>query len=483
MKTSLRLWAAVTVIAAGGWSASGAEAVDVAVLAKLVEQQSRQIEELTTRLKQLETTTADTRQLKKELQETNVALAETNSRVDNKLQLGKGIDGLKLNGDLRVRYETRNRTVDNYPIDPNSADAKKNTDKDRTRLRERFRLGGVWTNKAENWEMGAGVATGNGRDNGLTTADGRSTDGDWGRNGAFDHPELWLDYAYAKHKWLYEGTPVSLTVGQQKSPFVSTLLTWDPDLRPQGLSLQYGDPQAKDYNGVFLTGGAYQLYYLSDGSVINGDKQSNLEDNVFWFATQAGYKTADWLALVGYQKVSGAYRNVAAANYGASQVPNNPYGNVETGYGYDILEAYAEYKYKYGEIEIKPYAHLAYNVSADGPKSQAKNAGATTPETENYGWMLGTEFKRGPWSLGYGYAYIGADSVFGPLRDNTFGDTAGLTDTDLQGHVVRLAYDVTKNVNVGASYYLLERINGGSTPTVNEADKAQLVQIEATYKF
>ncbi len=491
MKAMKRLWlVGIVVLAALPLGAFAEDSVDLAALAKLVEQQSRQLEaqqkqiqELARKLEQAAAGAGETQQLKKQLQETNVALAETNSRVDNKFQLGKGIDGLKLTGDLRVRYEARDRSVDQYPIDSDSTDAKKNSDKDRTRLRERFRLGALWTNKAENWEIGAGIATGNGRADGLTTSDGRGTDGDWGRNGAFDHMELWLDYAYAKHRWDLYGTPTSLTIGQQKSPFLSTLLTWDPDLRPQGVSLQYGDPQAKEYTGLFFTGGAYQLYYLSDGTVIAGDEQDSLDDNVFWFAAQAGYKTADWLAFAGYQKVTDAYRNVGAARYGASQVPNTAEGGIDTDYGYDILEAYGEYKLKLGEVEVKPYAHIAYNVSADGPTSQAKNAGETTPDTENFGWMLGADVKRGPWSFGYGYAYVGADAVFGPLRDNTFGETAGLTDTDLQGHVLRVGYDVTRNVNIGAAYYLLNRINGGSSETVNDADKAQLLQIEATYKF
>lgn len=491
MKTMNRLWlTGLVALAVVPLTALAEDSVDLAALAKLVEQQGRQLEaqqqqiqELAKKLEQAVASAGETQQLKKQLEETNVALAATNSRVDSKFQLGTGIDGLKLNGDLRVRFETRNRQVDNYDIDPNSTDPKKNTDKDRTRLRERFRLGAIWINKAENWEVGAGVAAGNGRADGLTTADGRGTDADWGRNGAFDHLELWLDYAYAKHRWNPYGVPISLTIGQQKSPFVSTLLTWDPDLRPQGLSLQYGDPQAKDYTGLFFTVGAYQLYYLSDGTVMAGDKQNNLEDNVFWYAAQAGYKTADWLAFVGYQKVTDAYRNVAAANYGASQVPNTAFGGVDTGYGYDIVELYGEYKFKLGDVEARPYAHLAYNASADGSKSQAKNAGDTTPDTENLGWMLGADFKRGPWSVGYGYAYVGADAVFGPLRDNTFGDTAGLTDTDLQGHVIRASYDLTKNINIGAAYYLLNRINGGSTKAVNDADKTQLLQVEASYKF
>jgi hypothetical protein len=203
---------------------------------------------------------------------------------------------------------------------------------------------------------------------------------------------------------------------------------------------------------------------------------------VFWLATQAGYKTKDWLAAAGYQKVTDAYRNVASG-YGASQVPNTAEGGFDTDYGYDIVDLYAEYKLKVAEVEIRPYGHAAYNFSADGPRSQAPNAGATTPDTENLGWLLGADLKRGKWSVGYGYAYVGADAVFGPLRDNTFGDTLGLTDTDLQGHLPRAGYDLTKGLNLSAAYYVGQRINGGSTKTANEADKAQMLQLEATYKF
>ena len=476
---------------------TAAETVDLAALVRLVEQQSRQIadltarlqaveakagqggspqtEDLSARLSKVEANAAQTEQLRRQLQETNVALAATNGRVDNKIQLGKGIDGLKLAGDLRLRYETRDRQVDQYAL--NGA-----TDKDRTRLRERVRLGGIWNNKEENWEVGLGLATGNGRGDGLTAADGRSTDADWGRNGAFAHLELWLDYAYTKHRWNLDGTPVSLTLGQQKSPFVGSLLTTDPDLRPVGLSLQYGDPLAKDYTGLFATGGAYELYYLADGRVIGGEKQDGIEDNVFWLATQAGYRTKDWLVAAGYQKVTDAYRNVGAG-YGASQVPNTIESGHDTDYGYDLVDLYGEYRIKLATFEVKPYGHLAYNLSADGPKSQAANAGATTPDTENLGWLLGLDLRYGPWSAGYAYAYVGADAVFGPLRDNAFGDTLGLTDTDIQGHILRAGYDVTKNLNLGGAYYIGQRINGGSTATANEADSARMLQAEATYKF
>jgi hypothetical protein len=457
--------------------AADAAAQDPAKLAELVEKQNKQIEVLMQRLDQLEKKQAeDTAQVKKVVMETNAAVAETNKKVettDGKLVLGKGIDGLKISGDLRARYEGRNRSfAKGNPVD----------DGDRSRIRERFRIGGVWTNKTEDWEIGAGLATGN-------DSNGRSTNADYGTatNGAYDHLNIWLDYAYAKHKWDMDGTPASLTIGQQKNPFVSTILNSDSDLRPQGLTLQYGDPLDKEYSGAFLTGGVYMVQYLSTGQVIGGDSQSQIGDNVYSLQVQGGYKykgeDSDWLGAVGYQKITNAYRNSTGNLWKYSQNPNNAFGaGKDTGYGYDILDAYAEYKTTVNGIEIKPYGHIVYNASADGTKPQQKDSSKNTG-TENLGWMLGVDARKGRWTFGYAYAYIGSECVFGPLRDSDFGETGGMQDTDMQGHIFRLGYDVSKNFNIGGTYMLMNRINGGSVNTGTSPDRASLIQIDAVYKF
>jgi hypothetical protein len=71
------------------------------------------------------------------------------------------------------------------------------------------------------------------------------------------------------------------------------------------------------------------------------------------------------------------------------------------------------------------------------------------------------------------------------MRDSDFGETAGLTDTDIQGHVLRLGYNLTANCNIGTSYMLLNRINGGSENigSSTQADQAQLLQLDLNYKF
>ena len=454
--------------------AADVAAQDPAELAKLVEKQNKQIEMLMQRLDQIEKKQAeDTAQVKKVVMETNAALADTNKKVetsDSKLTLGKGIDGLKITGDARVRAEMRSL---------NAASGAAVTS-DRSRFRERFRVGGIWTNKAENWEIGAGLATG-------TDANGRSGNADWGMDtkGAYDHLSIWLDYAYAKHKWSTDdGTPVSLTLGKQKGAFVTSGLDWKDDLRPEGVTLQYGDAADKEYYGGFATGGAYLLQYLSNGTAINGVTQQSFDQNVYDFHLQGGYKLRlnendDYLlGALGYETITGAYRNSAAATL--FQKSSNPSGStaaLNTGYDYNIADAYLAYRTTVGGVELKPFGHMSYNFGASGNRSQ--QTGSSTTGDGKLGWALGIEAKKAKWSFGYTYLYVGSDSVFGPLRDSDFGETAGLVDTDVQGHLFKVGYDVTKNFTLGASYYMLDRI---SPVTAGTANNAKMLQLDAVYK-
>jgi len=436
-------------------------------LLKVIQQQSAQLEALSQRLQGLE---QSQKQIKTVVMEANEAIADASKKadkIDSKFQLPKQIDQLTLKGDLRVRYEQRDRGLEDN----------KAADGDRSRFRTRFRLGGVWTNKSEAWEIGAGVATGG--------ADGRSTNDTWGdeKNGVFETGDLRLDYAYAKHKFELLEMPASITLGQQVNPFVTTMLNWDGDLRPAGFTFQLGDPAGKDYSGAFATAGGYVIRWLSDGSAVNGNVLDKWDDSVNLFALQTGYKhkgeDASWLAALGYSHVTGAYRNSDV--FVQSSLPNNTIGLGDTDYTYDVVDLYGEYKTTIGGFEVKPYAHVAYNLGADGTKSQVKGpAEAVEPSDEALAWMLGVDAKRGKWKFGYAYAAIGADAVFGPMRDSDFGETAGLRDTDVQGHVLKLGYNVSKNFELGATWMMLDRI---SEVAATEPDRAQMLQLDAVYKF
>ncbi|MFP3927588.1 MAG: putative porin [Desulfobacteraceae bacterium] len=149
----------------------------------------------------------------------------------------KVIDNLTLKGDLRLRYERRDR---NRPAGEEEDDA-------RDRFRTRFRLGGIWQNDAENWEAGAGLATG---------SDGpTSTNATWSKNKHFETGDIRLDYAYAKHEF---NDSFRITLGQHKNPYQTTWALWDGDVRPAGLTAQY------EKGGLFLTAGGYDIYQAGD---------------------------------------------------------------------------------------------------------------------------------------------------------------------------------------------------------------------------
>lgn|GEM_PF-372277 len=511
-------------------------------LLKVVQEQSRQIaeqtrliQELNGRVQALETKQTDSAVLTTGLSAASSDLAAVkddvatlNKKIDKRLGLSKHIDGMKITGDLRLRQEWRDRQRDiNNPDND-----------DRDRLLARFRLGLVWTSPTEGWEVGAGLVTG-----GL---DGRSANDSWGDDHLFETGDIRLDYAYAKHTWYCDEAPLSLTLGQQRSPFVVTPLMWDVDLRPTGVTAQYGDPFKKDYCGAFATAGAYELYNGSN----TGKPETTDNGDVFLVAGQVGYrftsKPAGCLLAVGYQHVTSNYddmrdqsstlrftdadgdgtydapeaytdvnRNgrwdageplmdgdgdgVWDRNDGYITNPNDaPADTASAGLwhadqeeDFDVVDLLVDGRVSAGPVEFRPYGQVAYNLGASGPKSQqtiVRGYNRTTnpedPEDNALAWLVGLDGSYGRLKLGYAYLYVGADAVFGPLRDNETGATTGLTDTDVQGHKVSVSWAFTPNLTLSANANIMERIEGGSSNVGGtEYDKGTTYQLEAVYKF
>jgi len=457
------------------------DAVSNADLMKIIAEQNRKIEALSQQVQELaakQAPAADTSQLQKGLMETNEALAQTNKKIeamDQELVLGKGIEGLKLTGDLRVRYEARDQDFGNY------AASEEDSSEDRARFRTRFRIGLTWTNPTESWETGAGLATGG--------DDGRSSNDTWGETNTFETGDIRLDYAYAKHKWtLCDGLPLGLTLGQQKNPFVTTYMLWDGDMRPTGVTLQLGDPLGKEYSGPFATVGAYDLLW---GANLNG---TNNDQDVFMYAGQVGYAYksdgVNALAALGLYHVTksslyDAVKGKSSASYDPFKYSPGLYAmGAEEEWGADVADLYLEASRSMSGIEVKPYLHGAMNLSADGTVSQQYVKAGESPDDNNLAGLVGLDLKRGKWKLSYNYADIGADAVFGPLKDSDFGETAGLMDTDIEGHKLGLSYSPVKDLEVGLAAYFLSRINGGSEETgKKEADATTCYQLDAVYKF
>lgn len=365
------------------------------------------------------------------------------------------IDGIKLKGDLRVRYDMRDQDLK----DGNASDS------NRDRIRSRFRLGGVWDNKAESWQVGAGVATGD--DNPVSTFDS------WSENKPFETGDLRLDYAYAKHKL----NDFSMIVGQSENPYTSSWVLWNTNLRLAGLTMAYGQKE-----GVFATGGAY------------GAKLVQGEDVSMLYMGQVGYKgkfseKGNFTVATGYHIYGNEMINEEyGLDHDAEADPKNPatksqfgLGSVDpNAYELSIGDLYGDVNMPAGPVNLKMYGHIWKNFGADGKIGQSQ-AGSKFPEApgdNDLGWVLGIDTKFDNFRLGYAYSMVEADSLFGYLGDQDFGD--GLSKTNKKGHRVQLGYDIAKNWAADVSFFNYERITDFAAA---KEDSVNLYQFDISYKF
>jgi len=445
MKTIRRLLAvAVCAMIPGAVHAAELDVGEILKRLQTLENQVREqqavIEELKSQLTEKQQPVSDEQVSQMVKEEVGAAVRQGLAQVKDTplVKLGKGIDSLTLTGDLRARWETRDLEMRNA------------ADTSRDRMRTRFRLGLVWNNPDGNWEVGAGLATGeaidsNGDGNADTGAAGATSANDtWSAGSPFETGEMFLDYAYAKHSW----DKAAVVLGQQKSPFKGSWLLLDSDIRPAGLTAAYAA------DGLFAGAGVYDVQQ-------RGNNMGGL------YATQVGYtiegEGMDVLVAAGYFHFNGNANKVL--------------GRPNTKYEWHIGDLYAEAAVPVGDAKVKLYGDLFKNFGADGDAGQGQQGGNLEPEDEDVGWLLGLDMKLGAFSAGYAYAYVEADSCHMALKDQDFGAVAGMNNTDVKGHSVKLGYKLTDNCSVGATARFVRAIE------LDSQGRGDLYQLDVKYKF
>ncbi|MDO9041977.1 MAG: putative porin [Desulfocapsaceae bacterium] len=359
------------------------------------------------------------------------------------------IDGIKLKGDLRVRYEMRDKEYKDGM----------GTDLTRERFRTRFRLGGVWDNKAENWQMGAGLASG--------SDDPTSTNDTWSEVKPFETGDIRLDYAYAKHKW----NDFSMTLGQAENPYKTSWVLWDGDVRLAGMTLAYGQKE-----GVFAMGGAYGAKLVMD------------DDTSMLYMGQVGYngtfsEKGKFTVATGYHTYGKEMINEEyALDHDAADLDTKSafgLGSVDPNtYELNIGDIYGDVSFPAGPVKLKMYGQAWMNFGADGAHGQAGSKFPELPEDNNMGWVAGIDGTFNDFKLGYAYSVVEADSLFGYLSDSDFGD--GLSKTNKQGHRVQLGYSLTKNWSTDFTFLNFERVEDFASA---KEDQVSIYQIDVNYKF
>ena len=351
------------------------------------------------------------------------------------------IDQLTLKGDLRARFERQDKE---YYAQANTADVA------RDRWRTRFRVGGVWNNKGEDWQVGAGLASG--------SDDPTSTNDTWSEDKPFETGDIRLDYAYAKHKL----QDFSVTLGQQINPYETSWVLWDGDVRLAGLTGQYGGKE-----GIFATLGGY------DAKLVNGDNSAML------YMGQAGYRgkvgETKYTVAVGYHKYDQSFINDKAAT---------SLNNIDpTQYALEVGDLYGKISFPVAIAKLSLYGHIWQNFGADGDvgESQAKGF-PQKPGDADLGWVVGLEAQIDKVKLGYAYAMVEADSMYGYLGDSDFGDGLGMSKTNKKGHRVQAGYDFTKNWSADITWLSYEQEEAYYS-TDNKVDGVDLYQFDINYKF
>jgi Putative porin len=158
---------------------------------------------------------------------------EVSATPGGKWKLSSPITELELYGDLRMRYEYRaGRTADDTPqpaVAPGNGLGGPNDWQERKRERYRLRLGLRGT-LADDWFFGIRLETStNPRSTNVTFGD---DSGPFGKTSdAINVGQVYLGYKGFKD--------ITLIAGKMPQPLVTTLMTWDGDINPEGLAQQW----------------------------------------------------------------------------------------------------------------------------------------------------------------------------------------------------------------------------------------------------
>lgn len=180
-------------------------------------------------------------------QEAEEVRAELTKQVSEtsggKWKLSTPITEVEIYGDIRLRYQYNGgQTTDNSPLGAHVNGIAGHDDwQERERERYRLRLGLRGT-LADDWFFGIRFET---------NASSRSTNvtfGDEASGGPFakNSDTVNVGQAYLGYKGFKD---ITLTGGRMPNPLVTTLMTWDPDINPEGLAEQWKHTYNFEFGG------------------------------------------------------------------------------------------------------------------------------------------------------------------------------------------------------------------------------------------
>lgn len=273
------------------------------------------------------------------------------------ISLSKHVQGLKIKGDLRLRYQSE----DNHQA---------NGDDKRERFRQRLRIGAEWQT-VEGWLIGVGIATGD--------ENGASTNDTYGDEGTWDSGDIRLDYAYAKHNWAFKGGVQTVILGKMKTPFFTSKAFFDSDYIPSGVAHKL------DFDSLFITTGVFTVQQNNNG---------RNENDTMLYALQMGVKNDLFKAAMAYYHYNNTDYDNGDGNFILLEDDE-----------VRLFDLIAELYIKASDFKMTPYGQYSFNSEAD---------------EDDQAFMLGVKTQMGDLSIATEYRYMEANAVPSIIMDSDF---------------------------------------------------------------
>jgi hypothetical protein len=439
---------------------------------------------------------------------------EAAATAAGKWKLSTPITELELYGDARIRYEYRGgETPSNQPGSPSDWNE---------RSRERYRLRiGLRGTLVDDWFFGVRLETStNPRSTNVTFGDdagpfGKASDG------------MNVGQAYIGYRGFKD---VTLTFGKMPNPLVTTLMTWDADINPEGAAEQWKHSFNFEFGGG--GGGEAAQSYSKDGKSVSVAQASSepfkLKIDVFANFAQFVYDDANpenpigarptvggkltpntdawllaWQVGARFNFPKNLYAQLAPTVYnytGAGDSFNTFYRGGEVGVtngtsmGFNqvgvnsllIFDMPVEIGWRIGELPMRLFGDFAVNLEADD-----RAAAATHPNKgdQRYAYQIGIgigqlKAKR-DWQINVFWQHTEQYSLDPNLVDSDIFDSR----VNMEGVAVQAGYALSDAVTVNLLYAHGWRSDnslgtgGIGDIAVNPLDEYNIFQADLNVKF
>ena len=350
-------------------------------------------------------------------------------------KIPKWVEKMQVKGDFRLRYQYQDKDLND------GTTFKRNRGRYRYRLYVKYPI-------LDNLKVGFSLASG--------TGDPRSTNQTF--TNSFEVPKINLYTAYVQYKPIEQ---VKIIGGQFKNPvyFASKQdLTWDTDIRPQGI--------AAPIKGYFIPKKGY-WFVTPAWYILNEFKSEEETARMAILQAGVGWDVTDhfWFKFApGYFYNT----NVKGNDFKWSSGSNTRDANGDLIYEYNSFTLDGEF----GWQKLPGYIKLV-NVFAQFISSDA--------DDDSKGWLAGIRFGRKieklwDWQFRYSYRYLERDAWLDFLPDS---DAYG-GKTNAKGHEVRFNLGLNKHVVFAIDYYNMRKIDYAPGET---SEPENVLQVDMNFKF